>query len=68
MEDTRIIKLPSRSTASATPDSATASDRFKALAQAAMPVDMELASIIAAWSSLPRGIKDNILTLICIRQ
>jgi hypothetical protein len=45
-----------------------APDKVKELATAALSADVELASVIAAWSHLPQNIKANILTLICIRQ
>jgi hypothetical protein len=35
---------------------------------ASLAVDVELASVIAAWDSLQRNIKDNVLALTCLRQ
>ncbi|OAI53649.1 hypothetical protein AYO44_15810 [Planctomycetaceae bacterium SCGC AG-212-F19] len=65
-KDTRIIKLPSRAI---TPvlDNTPGPDLYKKLAADAVRVDVELASIINAWSHLPRNIKDTMLTLASIR-
>jgi hypothetical protein len=67
-EDTRIIKLPSRSKGSPAMEATPMPDKYKNLTTAALPVDVELASVIAAWAHLPRNLKDNILTLTCIRH
>ena len=66
-QDTRIIKLPSRSRDNALEDTP-GPDPYKDLAAAAVRVDVELASVIDAWARLPRSIKDSMLTLANIRH
>jgi hypothetical protein len=65
-KDTRIIRLPSRATTPALDDTP-GPDHYKDLGGAAARVDVELATIINAWSHLPRNIKDTMLTLASIR-
>jgi hypothetical protein len=62
-EDTRIIKLPSRTASQTAVDVTRRPEQYKDLVAQAQNLDAELATIVSMWPRLSRSLKDALLDI-----